>query len=182
LIFGIEGDIYKKEPTKVYLKCYGVVYEVSVSINTSSKLESKNCFLYTKEIIREDSRELYGFYDKTEKELFEKITKISGIGAKTAIAILSTFTPEQFFLALSQKDQTALQKVPGIGLKSAARILVELEGFVSSGEGVVSSHSEAVAALEGLGFKRDEISKLLSGIESTNTSDIVKEALKKIKR
>ena len=105
MIAAIEGEVYRKEPTKIFVKTYGVVYEIHISLNTSSKIEGKNCFLFTREIIREDSRELYGFFNAQEKELFEKITKISGIGAKTAIAILSTFTPEQFFTALSQKDQ-----------------------------------------------------------------------------
>lgn len=182
MIAAIEGEVYRKEPTKIFVKTYGVVYEIHISLNTSSKIEGKNCFLFTREIIREDSRELYGFFNAQEKELFEKITKISGIGAKTAIAILSTFTPEQFFTALSQKDQKALQRVPGIGLKSAGRILVELEGYIGSTGVVDSGKNEAFSALEGLGFKRDEIVKLLEGIESSSTSEIVKEALKKIKR
>lgn len=182
MIAAIEGEVYRKEPTKIFIKSCGIVYEINISLNTSSKIEGRTCFLFTKEIIREDSRELYGFFSPQEKELFEKITKISGIGAKTAIAVLSTFTPEQFFAILSQKDQKALQKVPGIGLKSAGRILVELEGYVGDVGVLDASKSEAFSALEGLGFKREEIVKLLEGIESGDTSEIVKEALKKIKR
>lgn len=182
MIAAIEGEIFKKEPTKVFVKCYGLIYEVNISLNSSTKLADKEVFLHIKEVIREDARELYGFVAREEKEIFERVTKISGIGAKTALAILSTFTPEQFLSALSAKDQKAIQQVPGIGAKSAGRILVELEGFVATSMPTDDSHSEAAEALLGLGFKKEEITKLLSGIEASETSEIIKEALKKIKR
>lgn len=183
MIAAIEGEIFKKEPTKVFIKCYGLIYEVNISLNSSAKLMGKEAFLHIKEVIREDARELYGFVTREEKEIFERVTKISGIGAKTALAILSTFTPEQFLAALSAKDQQVIQKVPGIGAKSAGRILVELEGFVATtSEPVQGSHGEAMEALLGLGFKKEEIAKLLTGIEATETGEIIKEALKKIKR
>jgi Holliday junction DNA helicase RuvA len=185
VIAAIEGEVYKKEPTKLFLKCSGVVYEINISLNSSSAIEGKSVFIYTKEVIREDSRELYGFVQKDEKQLFEKLIKISGVGAKTALAILSTFTPAQFVDALTQNDQKALQKVPGIGAKSAGRILVELQGFEASflsASHTPSKYAEAEGALVNLGFKKDDISKLLKDIDATDTAEIIKEALKRIKR
>ncbi|MFP4332285.1 MAG: Holliday junction branch migration protein RuvA [Campylobacterales bacterium] len=185
MIAAIEGDVYKKEPTKLYLKCSGIVYEINISLNSSSAIDTKSVFLYTKEIIRDDCRELYGFVDRGEKELFEKLIKISGVGAKTALAILSTFSPSQFIDTLAQSDQKALQKVPGIGAKSAGRILVELQGYeatFAAMNSTPSKYAEAEGALINLGFKKDDITKLLKDIDATDTASIIKEALKRIKR
>lgn len=186
MIVGLEGIIEYKEPTLVHLNVNGVVYEVFISLHSYASLAGERCKLHATHIVREDAQQLYGFSQKSEKILFEGMLKINGIGPKAALAICSTFTPEQFAGIISSKDVNALKKVPGIGPKSAARIMVELAGFdavlLSSGPSVSSAASEASMALESLGFKREQIAKALSASSATDTASLVKEALKQLQK
>lgn len=187
MIVGIKGQIEKKEPTLLHINVSGLVYEVHVSINCSSKITENNISLYTTHIIREDAQTLYGFLDINEKKLFDTVIKINGVGPKVALAICSTFTPSSFSQIVSSNDISMLKRVPGIGPKGASRILVELSGFVIDGnsdEGETSSANvlEASLALESLGFKKDVITKILNSCTATNTSDLVREALKKLQK
>jgi len=184
MIVGLEGSIVYKEPSFVHINVNGVVYEVFISLHTFSALGSEKVSLFTTQIIREDANLLYGFMDMNEKKLFARLIKINGVGPKVAMAICSTYTPAQFATILSNKDVKAVQKVPGIGPKSAGRILVELNGFdaemLSAGAAPSASaaYSEASEALEALGFKKDKISKALSACEGEDTASLVKGALK----
>ena len=113
------------------------------------------------------------------------VIKINGVGPKVALAICSTFTPNSFAQIVSAKDVGTLKRVPGIGPKGASRILVELSGFVVDGNSddiQGASVSEATMALESLGFKKDQINKVLVLCSATNTSNLVKEALKRLQR
>lgn len=181
MIVGLIGKIIKKEPSRVHLNCSGVVYEVFISLNSYQKLTSEEQFFHICHIIREDAWQLFGFYDEDEKRLFENLIKINGVGGKVAIAICSTLSPSAFASAIANNDAGALKKVPGVGPKMAARILIECGQF-KVGEIMGSASSEAALALESLGFKTDEIAKAISGIDSTDTATIVKEALKKLQR
>ena len=185
MIVGLEGSIVYKGPSFVHINVNGVVYEVFISLHTFSALGSEKVSLFTTQIIREDANLLYGFMDMNEKKLFARLIKINGVGPKVAMAICSTYTPAQFATILSSKDVKAVQKVPGIGPKSAGRILVELNGFdaemLSAGAAPSSAsvaYSEASEALEALGFKKDKISKALSACEGEDTTSLVKGALK----
>lgn len=183
MIVGLKGIIEYKEPGFVYVEVSGVVYEVFISLQTFSAIESKDVKLFTSHIIREDAQLLYGFLEITEKKLFERLIKISGVGPKVAMAICSTYTPTQFATVINNKDINGVKKVPGIGPKSAGRILVELNGFdvelvTSSDEPKTQAYAQASEALESLGFKKDKISKALSTCEGNETSSLVKEALK----
>jgi Holliday junction DNA helicase RuvA len=186
MIVGLEGSIEKKEPTSLHINVNGVIYEVFVSLNCSSSILDKKIKLFTTHIIREDSQSLYGFLDQNEKKLFDTVIKINGVGPKVALAICSTFTPITFANIVSTNDVGMLKRVPGIGPKGASRILVELSGFVISGdeEDISSgaSVSEAVLALESLGFKKDLINKVLKTCAGSDTSSLVKEALKKLQK
>lgn len=186
MIVGIEGNIDKKEPTVIHLNVNGLIYEVFVSLNCSSQITKNNVKLFTTHIIKEDSQSLYGFVDNNEKKLFDTVIKINGVGPKVALAICSTFTPSTFAQIVNSHDISMLKRVPGIGPKQASRILVELSGFIidsaSGSAGENSSMLEASLALESLGFKKDVVSKVLTGCISTNTSDLVKEALKKLQK
>ena len=123
-----------------------------------------------------------------EKQTFERLIKISGVGPKVAIAILSTYTPTHFAKIIADKDIEALKKVPGIGAKGAAKIMVDIAGFFaqllqSQEESIAPSNNlkyEASLALQSLGFKRNEIQKVLEHIEALSVSEIVKEALKRL--
>ncbi len=186
MIVGLIGNIDHKEPNKLHLEVHGVIYEVFISLHTFSTLTAPQVTLHISHIIREDAQQLYGFSQKSEKTLFEGMLKINGIGPKAALAICSTFTPEQFAGIITSKDVTALKKVPGIGPKSAARIMVELAGFdtvLLQGESfTTSASSEALMALESLGFKKEEILNALSKCNSTETATLVKEALKQLQK
>jgi len=186
MIVGLIGNVDHKEPTKVHIESYGVIYEVFISLHTYSSLNSERVRLNISHIIREDAQQLYGFAQKGEKTLFEGMLKINGIGPKVALAICSTFTPEQFAGIISSKDVNALKKVPGIGPKGAARIMVELAGFdavlLQGDTFVASASTEALMALESLGFKKEIIVSALSKCSATDTAGLVKEALKQLQK
>ena len=124
MIVGIEGTIEKKEPTLVHINTSGLIYEVSVSLNCSSKITDKRVKLLTTHIIREDAQLLFGFLDYNEKKLFDTVIKLNGVGPKVALAICSTFTPSSFSQIVSSNDVSMLKRVPGIGPKGASRLLV----------------------------------------------------------
>ncbi|RXJ86972.1 Holliday junction branch migration protein RuvA [Arcobacter sp. CECT 8985] len=187
MIVGIEGKIEKKEPTLLHINVNGLIYEVFVSVNCSAKITTNVVKLFTTYIIREDAQTLYGFLDINEKKLFDTVIKINGVGPKVALAICSTFTPGSFSQIVSANDVSMLKRVPGIGPKGASRILVELSGFVVDSEDPdensnATSTLEASLALESLGFKKDMVAKILKTCSATNTSDLVKEALKKLQK
>lgn len=183
MIVGIEGTIEKKEPTLVHINVSGLIYEVFISINTFHSLESDRVKLYTIQIIREDAHSLYGFADENEKQMFAQLIKINGVGPKVGLAICSTYTPSSFLSIVQANDVASLKRVPGIGPKGASRILVELSNFVvdAHAEKTSPSQAEAAMALESLGFKKEQVLKVLTGIHSNDTGEIVKEALKKLK-
>ncbi len=185
MIVGICGSIIQKEPTYLHIDVNGIIYEVFVSLNCSSAIHTKDVKLFITYIVKEDSQSLYGFVDNNEKKLFDTVIKINGVGPKVALAICSTFTPTGFAQIVETKDVGTLKRVPGIGPKGASRILVELSGFLvdsNNDEAKGAKISEAMQALESLGFKKDQISKVLVSCKATNTSDLVKEALKRLQR
>ena len=186
MIIGLEGIIDYKEPSVLHLNVNSVIYEVFISLHTYSSIGSERTRLHIHHVIREDAQQLYGFAQKSEKVLFEGMLKINGIGPKAALAICSTFTPEQFAGIISSKDLNALKKVPGIGPKSAGRIMVELAGFdavlLGSGGTVTTATTEASMALESLGFKKEQIAKALNASSATDTPTLVKEALKQLQK
>jgi len=188
MIVGLIGKIVKKDPTLLNVNVNGLIYEVFVSLNCSSKIINDDVQLEITQIIREDSQTLYGFLDANEKKLFDTVIKINGVGPKVALAICSTFTPASFSQIVNDNDISMLKRVPGIGPKGASRILVELSGFIidadseDGGDTSMAASFEAALALESLGFKKDMVSKILKTCVSTNTSDLVKEALKKLQK
>lgn len=183
MIVGVEGNIQYKEPSFVHVNVNGIVYEVFISLQTFSAISNDEVKLFTMQIIREDAQLLFGFLDMSEKKMFMRLIKINGVGPKVAMAICSTYTPSQFAVIINNKDMNGVKKVPGIGPKSAGRILVELAGFdvdlVSSTDAVKSqSYAQASEALESLGFTKKKISKALSECSGDDTASLVKEALK----
>lgn len=185
MIVGLIGKIIKKEPTVIHLNVNGVVYEVFVSLNCSSKIISDEITLLITEIIREDAHNLYGFLDSNEKKLFDTVIKINGVGPKVALAICSTFTPSSFAQIVTSNDVNMLKRVPGIGPKGASRILVELSGFIvdgASSDEATNINIEASLALESLGFKKDIATTTLKSCTSTTTAELVREALRKLQK
>jgi Holliday junction DNA helicase RuvA len=187
MIAGIVGRVVKKDPTHLHiLTAGGLIYEVFVSLHTSAAVKSEEVRLHTTHIIREDAQLLYGFLDLNEKRMFDTLIKISGVGPKVAMAICSTFTPGSFAQIVEAKDVGMLKRVPGIGPKSAGRILVELSGFslelAGESSPATQAHNEAAMALETLGFKKEHIAKALAACSANDTESLIKEALKKLSR
>lgn len=189
MIIGLEGEVFLKEPTRVAIKCAGVIYEVLISVQTSNQIKAKigeKLMLHTTQIIREDAQSLFGFYEIAEKMLFERLIKISGVGPKVAMAILSTYTPQSFAKVVESNDVKSMQRVPGIGQKSAGRILVELSGWslelVQDGTNLAqdSNLHQVILALESLGYKGDAIKKATKDLESGEVGAMIKAALKKL--
>jgi len=175
MIAALRGKIFKKENGKILLDVRDVIYELNVSLNTLAN--AKDGIFYVVEIVKENEFSLYGFIDENEKRLFSELIKINGVGPKVALAICSTFTPAEFMQIISSNDINSLKKVPGIGPKSARRILVEVGEF--NIDTFDNTKTQAIIALENLGFKKDEIIKAISNLEG-NLEDIVKEGLKRL--
>lgn len=186
MIIGLRGKVLLKEPTKVHMEVQGVVYEVFVSLQTSMILGDDEVYLHTTHVVREDAQLLYGFFDPHEKVMFDRLIKINGVGPKVGLAICSTFSPSGFLHIVHASDVATLKRVPGIGPKSASRILVELSGFMpdmnaNDGQNPAMQHQhDASLALESLGFKKESIAKVLKTCTASDTSEIVKQALKQL--
>ena len=183
MLVGIEGTIERKEPTFVHINVQGLIYEVNISVNTSTMLTEGRVKLLLTQIIREDASLLFGFAEANEQKMFTTVLKINGVGPKVGLAICSTFTPSTFAKIVASKDVAMLKRVPGVGPKAASRILVELADFIVDGEDDVNAGAmgDAMMALESLGFRKDVIQKALSG-EVGDTSSLVKIGLKKLQR
>ena len=183
MIVAVEGIITKKEPTFCVLKTVtGVSYGISISLGCSARInKGEKIELLTAQILREDANLLYGFLDEKEKRMFEMLIKLNGIGANTAMAVCSSLSSDNFLRAIINGDTATLTTVPGIGPKTARRIIAELSDakieLANDGE---QYKIETISALENLGFKRDKINKILLNCKSTNTADLIKEALKKL--
>ena len=164
MIAHLNGKIIDKSSTDVIIECGGVGYLVLTSVKTSEKLPGGGdaARIHTLLIPREDAMNLYGFYSREEKEIFLMLISVSGIGAKIALGILSAVTPEELQSMITKKDILSLKKLPGIGKKTAERIVVELKdkmlGVVAETSGIESVQGdilirrEAVSALTTLGY------------------------------
>ncbi|RAX57678.1 Holliday junction branch migration protein RuvA [Helicobacter monodelphidis] len=179
MIVGLEGEVVHKEPMLVWIQCAGITYEVHISLQTSSQIQKGQVNLFITQIIRDDGNFLYGFLHKEEKYTFERLIRVNGIGPKVSLAILSSFSPSEFTNLLASKDTKSLQKVPGVGAKSAGRIMVELAGFILQ-TGSSEEKIQARMALEALGFRSEQVTKVLATLQESDVQTIIKEALKQL--
>ncbi len=186
----LRGKIISKKPTKLLLDVNGVGYIVNISISTFEKLaDREEAALYTYLSVRESAMDLYGFYSLAEKEMFELLISVSGIGPKSAQGILSGIQIEDLKDALRNANISRLVSIPGIGRKTAERLMVELRDKVESvaevGESTTSTvsnvRSDAIAALVNLGYNQKVAERIVRGItdRTANISieDLIKEAL-----
>ncbi|WP_104759183.1 Holliday junction branch migration protein RuvA [Helicobacter bizzozeronii] len=186
MIVGLVGRVSLLAPTFVELEVQGVIYGVHISLQTSQQLqESQEVFLHTTPIFREDTHLLFGFLQRSEQEIFQRLIKISGVGPKVALAILSTYDPTEFETLIQAKDLKALQKVPSVGAKLAGKIMLDLAGyFVENQPSPAPSVPliQAVLALESLGFKKNEALKVCASLPpDLSTGERIKQALKQLK-
>ena len=184
MIIALEGEVVHKEPTLIYLKLpVGITYLIHTSLHCSAAIETKTVHLHTTQIFKEDSQNLYGFVDLDEKQMFDRLVKITGIGPATALAICSTFKPADFAAAVMAQDVAAIKAVPGIGPKSAKRLLVELGDFTlqsAPADATTVARTQAQLALESLGFKKERVAKVLAACGASTTEALIKEALQKL--
>ena len=191
MITQIKGRLVEKSPTELVIDCNGIGYLVNISLNTFSLLsDSESISLYTHLQVKEDSHTLFGFFDKTERNLFRKLISVSGIGASTARTMLSSLNPEEIQRAILSENVSTIQSVKGIGLKTAQRVIIELRDKVSvinedMNIGVSNSkREEALSALEVLGYSRKQttkvVDKLAGEVSEISVEEIIKSALNKL--
>jgi len=198
MIGRLYGKIIEKQPPHLLLDVNGVGYEISASMSTFYQLPEldKSIILYTHLIVREDAHILYGFYSQQERSFFRSLIKINGVGPKLALAILSGISGDEFVLAVQNDDITRLTRLPGIGKKTAERLIVEMRDKISdwfssslaqtpdapyqTSQPANNIIQEATSALISLGYKPVEASKMISKLDKTDKSseDLIKLALK----
>ena len=186
----IKGILESSSNGVAVVDCNGVGYEVYVSPATVNRLPAlgKQIKLYTHLQVREDAMELFGFLSAEEKEVYEILISVSGVGPKVGLAILSTLEPDGFIYAVVNGDAKAIAKSPGVGPKLAQRIILELKdkfkGYGAdieelSAEPVTSLANEAAEALLALGYTQNEAMNAVSGLEGT-VEEMVGQALRKL--
>jgi holliday junction DNA helicase RuvA len=191
MIGSIRGRIASKTPPQLMVDVAGVGYEIEAPMSTFFLLPSvgEEIFLLTHLVVREDAHILYGFGTHDERRLFRSLIKVSGVGPKIALALLSGINVEAFAMCVQNQDIAALTKVPGIGRKTAERLVVEMKDRLGSpSESMVSAVSsppganpeaEAFGALVALGYKPVEATRLLkaAGPGTHSTEELIRRAL-----
>lgn len=176
----IKGDIVFLNPSKVVIETAGIGYEAQITLNTYEKIkDSSNISLLINLIWKEDGPILFGFADEEEREAFRLLISVNSIGANTARTLLSTLTPLDLYTAIQNKDINKLQKVKGIGAKSAERILVELKNKIPeielSGENFsnldTNFYHDSLLALRQLGYSMKEAETALSKVLKNHSND-----------
>ncbi|HGM5804871.1 TPA: Holliday junction branch migration protein RuvA [Serratia marcescens] len=201
MIGRLRGNILEKQPPLVLLEANGVGYEVHMPMTCFYELPElgQEAIVFTHFVVREDAQLLYGFNDKQERALFRELIKVNGVGPKLALAILSGMSAQQFVSAVEREEITALVKLPGVGKKTAERLVVEMKDrfkglngdlFNSNSEislpsatdkaPDVDAEAEAVSALVALGYKPQEASRMVSKIAKpgADCETLIRDALR----
>ncbi len=193
MITHLKGKLVEKNPTYVVIECAGVGYFVHISLHTFSKIgEEENILLFTHLQIKEDAHTLFGFSEKSEREIFRLLLSVSGIGASTARTMLSSLNPGEIRDAIAGGNVASIQAIKGIGVKTAQRVILDLRDKILKVYDIdeVSYRSnntnkdEALSALEVLGFVRRNaekvVDKVLAQDPSLSVENIIKLALKNL--
>jgi len=193
MIAHLQGKLVEKTPTQVIIDCGGVGYHVNISLHTYSLLPSSDFIkLYTHLQIKEDAHTLFGFMEKSEREIFKMLLSVSGIGASIARTMLSSLDPKQITNAIASGDVVTIQSIKGIGSKTAQRVILDLKEKVLklydldevSMSQSNTNRDEALSALEVLGFVRKSSEKIVEKIvkedPDSSVETIIKKALKSL--
>ncbi|AMB85988.1 Holliday junction ATP-dependent DNA helicase RuvA [Pseudomonas agarici] len=201
MIGRLRGTLAEKQPPHLILDVNGLGYELEVPMTTLYRLPSvgEPLTLHTHLVVREDAQLLYGFVGKRERDFFRELIRLNGVGPKLALALMSSLEVDELVRCVSAQDTSALVKVPGVGKKTAERLLVELKDRFKAWETVpsmfalvpnqpdgsppvpvASAETDAVSALISLGYKPQEASKAVSAIKEKGLSseDMIRRALK----
>ena len=193
MITQLRGKLIEIYPTNAVIDCNGVGYWVNISLNTYSTLEHEEAVtIFTHLIVREDAHLLYGFATKLEREIFQKLISVNGVGPASGMMMISTLSSKEIATAIATEDVKVLQSVKGIGAKTAQRIIIDLKDKldqnliqdVNSGSVKNKSKNEALSALEVLGIPKKSaekiIDKILQDSPNADVEFLVKETLTKI--
>lgn len=193
-----EGRLAMLEPTQAVIDCGGVGYLLEITLNTYEALrraDATRVKLYAHHVVREDAQQLFGFYDMAEREMFRILVGVNGVGNQTARVMLSSLTVDELRSAIQTQDVKKVQRVKGIGAKTAQRIVLELAdkvGMVNGQQLAVGgqqnqARDEAMTALTMLGFAKPAVEKLLMSSDWKNADgsmmtveEIIKEGLKRL--
>jgi len=193
MIAHIQGRLVEKTPTDVVIDCNGVGYHVNISLHTYSLIpNTDNIKLFTFLQIKEDAHTLFGFVEKSEREIFKLLLSVSGIGASIARTMLSSMEPKHILQAIASADVVTIQSIKGIGSKTAQRVILDLKEKVLkvydldevSMPSNNTNKDEALSALEVLGFNKKLAEKVVEKIARENPDatieSIIKQALKNL--
>jgi len=194
----LKGTLLEKQAPRLLLDVNGVCYEIDAPMTTFYELPAVGSavILHTHFVVREDAQLLYGFLRESDRSLFRTLIKISGVGPKLALAILSGMSADEFVGCVQGGDSAALTRVPGVGKKTAERLVVEMRDRVKDWQGVslspdaVSTAGEpaadalkdAISALVALGYKPQEASRMVNAVESEGlaSEDVIRLALRAV--
>lgn len=198
MIGRLRGNLAEKQPPHLILDVNGVGYELEVPMTTLYRLPSvgEPVTLHTHLVVREDAHLLYGFFEKRDRELFRELIRLNGVGPKLALALMSGLEVDELVRCVQAQDTSTLVKIPGVGKKTAERLLVELKDRFKAwesmpaistlvveprvGMAVSSAENDALSALIALGFKPQEASRAVSAIKEDGLSseEMIRRALK----
>lgn len=187
MIAHIQGKLTEKTPTEVIIDCGGVGYQINISLHTYSLLPNSDYIkLFTYLQIKEDSHTLFGFVEKSEREIFKMLLSVSGIGASIARTMLSSIDPKQIIQAIGSGDVGTIQSIKGIGVKTAQRTILDLKEKVLKLYDLDevsmiqnnTNRDEALSALEVLGFVRKSSEKVMDRIVKDNPDASVEQLIK----
>lgn len=189
MIHHLNGRLVEKTPTHVIIECAGVGYFVKISLHSYSAIKNdEQIKIFTHLQVREDAHSLYGFMTENERIMFTHLISVSGIGANTAILMLSSLSPEEIAAAIVNENVALIQGIKGIGAKTAQRVIIDLKDKVVKSEMSVqnifslnnTTQNDALTALLALGFERKKAEKAIEKVSTGEKSveQLIKEALK----
>lgn len=189
MIAHLNGRLVEKTPTHLVVECGGVGYFVKISLNTYSKIGSEeNIKILTQLQVREDAHILYGFHSESERTMFNHLISVSGIGANTAILMLSSLISEEIATAILSENVGLIQSIKGIGAKTAQRVILDLKDKVAKSDFGTqnifapnnTNQNDALTALLALGFDKKKAEKAIEKVSKENQTveQMIKEALK----
>ena len=190
----LRGTLITKRPPSLTLDVNGVGYELEAPMSTFYRLPDLGSplSLVTHLVVREDAHVLFGFFTEAERALFRTLLKISGVGPRTALGVLSGMSVQGFYQCIREKDVASLMKIPGVGHKTADRLLLEmkdrlpesLEGDATALPGSSKAEGEAHGALIALGYKPSEVIRMLKDVDTArlSTEEMIREALRRVHR
>jgi Holliday junction DNA helicase RuvA len=189
MITHLNGRLVEKTPTYLVIECNGVGYLVKISLNSYSQLgKDENIKIFTQLQVREDAHTLYGFHTTDERDMFNHLISVSGIGANTAILMLSALSPQEIAAGILGEDVALIQSIKGIGAKTAQRVIIDLKDKVAKlgGDGQIilpisnTNENDTLNALISLGFDKNRAEKAVKKVSTDGQSveEMIKEALK----